>query len=113
MSMIVYFLQNAEISRRQFNELAMTLSGETKKIIMSTYDQLIHEGVIQGIVQGKEYGIAQGIEQGIAQGIEQKNKLVIQKGLDAGLSIELLCELTDLSTEEVEAIIQLLGEEEN
>lgn len=105
MSMIVYFLQNAEISRRQFNELAMTLSGETKKIIMSTYDQLIHEGVIQGIVQGKEYGIAQGIE--------QKNKLVIQKGLDAGLSIELLCELTDLSTEEVEAIIQLLGEEEN
>ncbi|MEZ5043449.1 MAG: hypothetical protein R2828_26365 [Saprospiraceae bacterium] len=94
--MIVYFLQNVELSRTKLNQLAMTLSGETKKMAMSSYDMLVQEGIIQGIEQG----------------IEQKNRLFIKKGINAGLSIELLTELTDLSEETVFAIIQSFEEEE-
>ncbi|MEZ5038477.1 MAG: hypothetical protein R2828_01235 [Saprospiraceae bacterium] len=73
----------------------MTLSGETKKMAMSSYDMLVQEGIIQGIEQG----------------IEQKNRLVIKEGINAGLSIELLAKLTALPEEAVFTIIQSLEEE--
>ncbi|MEZ5045265.1 MAG: Rpn family recombination-promoting nuclease/putative transposase [Saprospiraceae bacterium] len=104
--MIVYFLQNTELSGTDLYQLAMTLSGETKKMTMSSYDMLIQEGVIQGI----EKGIKQGMEQGIEKGIEQTKKEVIKKGLNAGLSISLLGELTGLSEEEVLEVIRSIEE---
>ena len=64
-----------------------------------------NRGLAQGRQEGEKIGIAKGIEQGIEKGIEQKQKEIVMNMYKKNLSINDICEFTNISIEEVEKII--------
>ncbi|MFD2571765.1 Rpn family recombination-promoting nuclease/putative transposase [Spirosoma soli] len=77
--------------------------------IQQGIQQGIEQGIQQGVEQGIQRGIEQGIEQGVQQGIEQgKHQQAIQiarAALANGLSVPMVMTLTNLTQEEVNALI--------
>ena len=63
------------------------------------------EGLEQGIEKGIEQGIEKGLQQGVKQGIEQNKIDVILKAHKAGLAIELISTLVDLSVKRVQSVL--------
>ncbi len=72
---------------------------------MTTYDQLIEKGKIEGIKEGKIEGIKAGLKEG-----QYKEKVeVILNGMEKGLDIAILSSLTKLREEEVLEILRKNG----
>lgn len=68
---------------------------------MTIYDQLIDKGEKIGIQKGKQLGISEGEYQNAVK--------VVINSYNAGLSIDLICQITNLSTNEVSSIIKEKG----
>lgn len=80
--------------------LRQNAMNERMNALLEAEDKGIAKGLIKGIAQGKAEGIAQGKAEG-----ERLAKVEIAKiSLKNGLSVEMICEITGLSIEEIEAI---------
>ena len=64
----------------------------------------IEEGLKQGIEQGIEKGIKEGLKQGKEQGIHEKNKQIVAQMLKLKLKNETICEIAQITLEELEKI---------
>ncbi len=85
-ALTVYYLQLIEINKYNIIEKIVYLSPKIKKNVMSTYDQLIEEGKVEGK-------------------IETQIK-VITKGFQNGATVEFLSLQTELSTNEIISILK-------
>ncbi len=56
--------------------------------------------------EGKEEGIKQGLEQGFEQGIVNTKKEIVLSMIENQMSKEIISEITKLTLEEIEEIIQ-------
>ena len=67
------------------------------------------EGLEQGLEQGLERGLEQGLEQGRQEGMElgvqAGQQSLIQKLALKGMSIEMIAEMTDLSSESIKKML--------
>ena len=64
----------------------------------------MEQGLKQGLKQGLEQGIEQGIEQGLEKGSKEKSMEIAKNMLNKNMDIDLISELTNLSSEEIEEI---------
>jgi predicted transposase/invertase (TIGR01784 family) len=84
-----------------------------KTLIVDAEAKGLAAGLEQGKAVGVEEGKAIGVEEGKAIGVEEgemKNKiLVINNGFEVGLEIGLLAQLTQLSVDDVQAILKEQG----
>ena len=62
------------------------------------------EGIQEGIQRGIQQGIQRGIQQGIQQGSEKKGEQIAKKMLAKGFEIGTICNLTDLTPDELEQL---------
>jgi len=62
-------------------------------------------GYENGVKQGIEQGTKLGIEQGTKLGLEQRNKEMVISMKEKGLSLEMIADISNLSIEEVETIL--------
>ncbi len=74
------------------------MSPQIKSEILSTYDQIKIEGKLEGIIEGKLEGKIEGK-------IEAKSEVVINL-YDAGMDVDFIVKVTELSRELVEKIIR-------
>ncbi len=65
----------------------------------------IELGVSQGIEQGIKQGISQGVEQGIELGKKEQQKEIVLALYKRNMSIDEICNIVNLSKENVEEII--------
>ena len=63
------------------------------------------KGLRQGLEQGIEQGLEQGIEQGMELGVQAGQQSLIQKLSLKGMSIEMIAEMTDLSSESIKEML--------
>jgi len=64
-----------------------------------------YNGLKKGIEQGIEQGTKLGLEQGTKLGIEQNRKEMVISMKEKGLSLEMIADISNLSTEEVDTIL--------
>ncbi len=53
---------------------------------------------------GRQEGIQQGIQQGFEQGFEKKGEQIAKKMLAKGFEIDTICDMTDLTPDELEQL---------
>ena len=53
---------------------------------------------------GRQEGIQEGIQQGFEQGFEKKGEQIAKKMLAKGFEIDTICDLTDLTPDELEQL---------
>ncbi len=53
---------------------------------------------------GRQEGIQEGIQRGIQQGSEKKGEQIAKKMLGKGFEIDTICDLTDLTPDELEQL---------
>ncbi len=70
-SLLAYLFKSSEIGSTKAKKFIEQLPSSLNKDIMSTYDQIVEEGISIGLERGIAKGIEQGIEKGIEQGIEK------------------------------------------
>jgi predicted transposase YdaD len=98
-ALLVYFIKMSELRREDLvNYIEPKLIESLKKQAMSTWDNLIAEGVEKGI----DLGIEKGIEKGIDLGIEKVAIRQYQKGK----SLEEIVDIVGLPIEKVKEIIK-------
>jgi len=96
-SMLVYIFESGALDESEFINIATKLDNEMKTKTMTIKEVWIAEG----IEKGREEGIKKGIEKGSLQSrYEVARKLVLRK-----LPMEEICELTDLTMEEVKRLM--------
>jgi predicted transposase YdaD len=82
------------------------MAPQLKSEILSTYDQIKIEGKLEGIIEGKLEGKIEGKLEGKLEGmIEAKSEVVINLA-DAGMDVDFIVKVTELSRETVEKIIR-------
>jgi len=64
------------------------------------------QGREQGMVQGREQGMVQGREQGMVQGRAETILSMVKKMAQKGISLEDICEMTGLTTDEVLSVLE-------
>ena len=62
------------------------------------------EGLEKGMKKGIKEGVKQGIKQGIKQGEKESRKKVAINMLKQNMEDDLICDLTELSKEEIEEL---------
>ena len=113
----IYFLKNEQIEEnftaKGLKQAQKTLDvlkmGEKERQAYEDHQtQLHHEAslyestYILGEVKGMEKGIKQGIKQGMKQGIEAGVLQTAQKMKHAGMAIEMIAQITELSSTQIE-----------
>lgn len=63
-----------------------------------------NEGMESGIKRGENIGIKKGLEKGIQKGKIEKAVEIAKKMIEKGIPIENICEITNLTKEEIEKI---------
>ena len=111
---IVYLSKNLELRPKDFFQQLFTTKQNQHKA-MTTYDQILKEGIEVGIERGIEVGIEKGIERGIEKGIErglEKGKLValislLKVAYQQGIDIDRLAiQYQDLPAIDVQTIVE-------
>ena len=69
------------------------------------FEKGLKHGLQKGAEEGIRKGMEQGIQQGMEQGIQRQNEIIIRNALFKGLTIEDIIDLTRLSKEEIQNII--------
>lgn len=64
------------------------------------------EALDKGIAEGIEQGLEQGLDKGRAEGIADNQRKTALRALKAGLPIETIIEITDLSEDEIKNLIE-------
>ncbi len=80
--------------------------GATQLAVKIAAQQSFTKGVEQGKKQGIEEGKKQGIEKGKQQGIEEEKISTANEMITAGLSIDLIMQITKLDKEVIEKLIK-------
>ena len=70
------------------------------------YDSILEEGREEGLKKG----LKEGLKKGLKEGREEAKKQIILSGYQNGISIDILCLLTDCREEEV---LRILVESDN
>ena len=81
-------------------EIAM-VEDRQKRDLKAVKETMYEEGLEDGMEKGMEKGIVQGMEKGIIQGIEKGQEKIISQLLRANMNVEQICQVTDLSEQEV------------
>lgn len=105
-SLTIYFFNLVDVGTKQFETLLLEVPIHSKEKVMSLYDNIINKGIEKGRVEGKVEGIEEGRVEGIEEGIEKAKKDTVVKGYISGISVPLLCNITDLPEAKVLQIIQ-------
>ena len=61
----------------------------------------VEKGIEKGIEKGRVEGIAKGIEKGRVEGVAKGREEIVFKMLEKGVDVESICQLTDLSKDQV------------
>ncbi len=104
-SIFVYLLQYIELNKVILTRELEEIPNEINNKFMSTYDQLINEGMALGIKKGIEQGIEKGIEQGIEKGIEK----TILNAFDNGIALETIRLITGETLGKINIVLQNNG----
>jgi hypothetical protein len=89
-ALVVYYLKLVPIGREQFQAMVAVLPSVKKPEVMMLYDAIL--------------------EKGREEGREESKKQIILNGYKKGISIDILCLLTDFSKEEALRILQADGQ---
>ena len=73
---------------------------------ISIYDDFFEKGITEGFEKGIEKGEAIGIEKGIEKGEAKKTEQIVINGYRAGIPIETIAVITNLTTEQVIEILK-------
>ncbi len=104
-TIFVYLLQYIELNKVILTKELEEIPSEINNKFMSTYDQLINEGMALGIQKGIEQGIEKGIEQGIEKGIVK----TILNAFDNGIALETIRVITGETLEKINAVLKTNG----
>jgi predicted transposase/invertase (TIGR01784 family) len=99
-STIVYIFSVDYFNPQEFQTVTSHLDTPTKRKTMTLREHFIAEGIEKGIAVGIEKGKKEGIEKGSLQSRYE----VARKLLQRNMPLEEICELTDLTMEEVKGI---------
>ena len=66
----------------------------------------VKKGVLKGREEGRKEGINIGVKKGVLKGREEMRKQMVRNCLSAGMSTAEISKLTELSEEEVRAIVK-------
>jgi predicted transposase/invertase (TIGR01784 family) len=80
----------------------MTDEDRKKYLAFLSFTQSQQQNYFGGLLNGRE----EGREEGIEIGIEKAQKEFVRKSLRKGLNIQTICDITELSEEQVRQIIQ-------
>lgn len=110
-SIIVYSLQNLNISSEEMStfidEFPEPIKSETMTIAEQLYRKGVKEGKEQGVQEGLEKGMQQGMQQGIQLGIEKAQFEIIVKSFENGASIDFISNITGLPESKIKEILNL------
>ena len=114
-SIIVYSLQNLNISSEEMStfidEFPEPIKSETMTIAEQLYRKGVKEGKEQGVQEGLEKGMQQGMQQGLEigmqQGIEKAQFEIIVKLFENGASIDFISSITGLPESKIKEILNL------
>ncbi len=94
----VYVLNFVKLKKQEIMELLLTLPTDQKTDILSTYDQLIEEGM--------QKGLEKGLQQGMQKGQRAQKVQSVIASFKNGLELSLIAKITQLSSDEVEQILR-------
>jgi predicted transposase YdaD len=103
--LVVYYLKLVPIGREQFQAMVAALPSVKKPEVMMLYDAILEEGREKGLREGLEKGREEGLEKGLEKGLEEAKKRTILNGHKNGLSVDMLCMLTDYREDQVLRIL--------
>ena len=101
--LVVYYLKLVPIGREQFQAMVAALPSVKKPEVMMLYDAILEEG--------REKGLREGLEKGLEKGLEEAKKRTILNGHKNGLSVDMLCLLTDYREEDVLRILAQIDDQ--
>lgn len=102
-SIIVYSLQNLNISSEEMNTFIDEFPEPIKSETMTIAEQLYRKGV----KEGKEQGVQEGLEKGMQLGIEKAQFEIIVKSFENGASIDFISSITGLPESKIKEILNL------
>ncbi|HMY84738.1 MAG: Rpn family recombination-promoting nuclease/putative transposase [Saprospiraceae bacterium] len=102
-SIIVYSLQNLNISSEEMNTFIDEFPEPIKSETMTIAEQLYRKGV----KEGKEQGVQEGLEKGMQLGIEKAQFEIIVKSFENGASIDFISNITGLPESKIKEILNL------
>ena len=91
----------------------MSMDTFRKEQLEAGFQKGLKKGLEQGLEQGLERGLERGLEQGLEQGRQEGMELGVQAGQQSliqklslkGMSIEMIAEMTDLSSESIKKML--------
>ena len=102
-SIIVYSLQNLNISSEEMSTFIDEFPEPIKSETMTIAEQLYRKGV----KEGKEQGVQEGLEKGMQLGIEKAQFEIIVKSFENGASIDFISNITGLPESKIKEILNL------
>ena len=78
---------------------------EQEKLINSAQTSGFREGKSIGLQEGHDIGLQEGHDIGLQEGLKEKTNEIVLKMFNKNYSIESISEITNLSIEEIENII--------
>lgn len=85
-------------------EAELRLQKAIKEATIKALEEGKQTGIQQGIKEGKQQGIQQGIEQGIQQGKQEERKALVKRLLLAGVEIETIATVSEMTIEQIKEI---------
>ena len=102
-SIIVYSLQNLNISSEEMSTFIDEFPEPIKSETMTIAEQLYRKGV----KEGKEQGVQEGLEKGMQLGIEKAQFEIIVKSFENGASIDFISNITGIPESKIKEILNL------
>ena len=102
-SIVVYSLQNLNISSEEKNTYIDEFPEPIKSETMTIAEQLYRKGV----KEGKEQGVQEGLEKGMQLGIEKAQFEIIVKSFENGASIDFISNITGIPESKIKEILNL------
>jgi len=102
----VYISNIPTFDKEKFIDITNQLTTDMRTRSMTLRDELIAEGKEEGIAIGIEKGKQEGRQEGRQEGSMQSRYEFARKLIQRNMSIENICDLTELSYEEVLALIK-------
>ena len=100
-TMLVYLIENYDISKPEVPILLEGASKNSKSKIMNAIEAYYAEGEAKGI----QKGMKKGMEKGIEKGLHNKNVQAIKKMVEKELPISLIIEIVEVTEEFVKGVM--------
>jgi len=101
MAFLFYIWRSSQLDPKVFRKLIAKLPQPLRDITVNTYEKILQEGI--------QEGKAEGLAEGLAEGILAQQNIVITHAFQNGLDTLTIAKLTELSEEEVQQRIAILG----